>query len=314
MRRPFAFLPLATLLLAGVAHAEPSGLSLPNILQSGRVQPIDAVTFAQSDIPDAKAIPVYDDGTQIPADQNLPGEGPEAALALEKSQRGDETNEKARRRMSYRMDKSKNFLPAANPIMLEGLQNIVPLTPTLWDMQHVIEDFEANSNGEQKGIVVFLKTEFCHRNAGRLCSVTTAALEKRSTPLLRQFRVYGAWIKELALEHIAPEDVPKIVTWHDNLINTYGFKQGPGARVVVLVKRADGQWVQAASNAQELGLYISEFEANGGKTPGLENLLQSALTEQAGLQNVSPHSLEKTPEREDGTQPTVIDTILDFIF
>ena len=146
--------------------------------------------------------------------------GPDAALALEKSLRGSET----RGRRST----------GASPVDLERCRNITQMSPDLWTKEDILADFERTRTEDQVGVVVFVKTELCHGNRFRLCAVTTAALEKQATAILEHYKVYGAWIKSNP-EHTGQE----WRKWEREVIREYGFVQGPGARIVVLVPYGD---------------------------------------------------------------------------
>lgn len=198
---------------------------------------------AQEDVPLQESVTV----TAAAAD-----EGPSAALAFEKRFRGENNHWK--------------------PIPLEKCQNIRELTEELWSKKHVLADFAKFRTKGQAGAIVIIKTEFCCEDS-RLCAVTTACMEKKSTPLIGRFRVYAGWIKN----HPNHEAGSRI-QWDQNVIDEYGFVQGPGARVVVLVPTVDGdksyQWF---SDATDLGLSLSDFENNHGQAPKLEQLLAEAV-------------------------------------
>jgi hypothetical protein len=115
------------------------------------------------------------------------------------------------------------------------------MSQTLWTPSQLSADFETRmaplaSFQRKKGIIVVLKTERCATKLARLCSVTTAAIEKRSTPLLAEFEIYGLELKprdrddppgSLAIE--TGDDA-----WKNDAVRQYGFRQGPGATIVVL--------------------------------------------------------------------------------
>lgn len=180
-------------------------------------------------------------------------EGPGIALEFEKSFR-DLNNRR----------KSK-------PVRFENCENITMLTKDLWSKKHVLSDFKATRTEEQIGVIVFVKTEYCCKGS-RLCAVTTACMEKKSTPLVGRFKVYGGWIK-----NNPDHPIEEWNEWDQQVIKEYGFQQGPGARIVVYVPTWDGKMFQWQSNATKLGFSRSTFERNEGKTPKLERLLQNAL-------------------------------------
>ena len=74
------------------------------------------------------------------------------------------------------------------------------MTDSLWTPAQLCADFQKRMStiaerNRKKGIIVLLKTERCATKVSRACTITTAALEKRSTPLVAQFLVYGVQIK-----------------------------------------------------------------------------------------------------------------------
>ncbi len=181
-------------------------------------------------------------------------EGPNAALEFEKSFRDLENAKKSK------------------PIQLQQCENITELTKELWSKEHVLADFEENRTPDQIGVIVFLKTEYCCRGS-RLCAVTTACMEKKSTPLVGQFRVYAGWIKN-NVDHPKEE----WSEWDKEVIKEYGFVQGPGARVVVMLPLDDGEIHESRSTATKLGFGKKTFEKHEGETPKLKNWLEDALT------------------------------------
>ncbi|GIW55626.1 MAG: hypothetical protein KatS3mg082_2030 [Nitrospiraceae bacterium] len=190
---------------------------------------------------------------QAPSAVSPSAEGPGAAMAFEKSFRGEGNSD------------------TWKPIPFEQCSHITPLTEELWSKKHVLTDFKRNRTPDQIGVIVFVKTEYCC-DGSRLCAVTTACMEKKSTPLIGRFRVYGGWIKNHPdyREHGRAE-------WDQQVIHEYGFVQGPGARVVVMVPTFDGLMYQWFSNASELELSLSEFERDEGRTPALEKFLAEAV-------------------------------------
>ena len=159
----------------------------------------------------------------------------------------------------------------SKPVHLNQCKNITELTDKLWSKKDVLTDFKKHRTEGQIGVIVFLKTEFCC-DGSRLCAVTTACLEKQSTPLVSRFRVYSGWIKN-------HPDLPdrNWSSWDDQVIEEYGFVQGPGARVAVMVPTWDGKMYQWHSNATRLELSQSEFEQRQGRTPALERFLAEAI-------------------------------------
>jgi hypothetical protein len=178
-------------------------------------------------------------------------EGPSAALAFEKSFRGEKDDGK--------------------PVPLDACQNIRQLTEEFWSKKHVLTDFKQFHTAGQVGAIVIVKTEFCC-DGSRLCAVTTACMEKKSTPLIGRFRIYAAWIKN-SPEH----EGSSRNQWDQAVIDEYGFIQGPGARIVVMVPTFDGKMYQWFSNASDLGLSLADFESNHGRTPELERFLAEAV-------------------------------------
>ena len=197
---------------------------------------------------DAQALPRID--AEV-ATGEWTDEGPSAALAFEKSFRGENHDGKA--------------------VPLNACQNIRQLTEKFWSKKHVLTDFKQSRTEGQVGAIVIVKTEFCC-DGSRLCAVTTACMEKKSTPLIGRFRVYAAWIKNSA-DHKAG----RRNQWDQAVIEEYGFIQGPGARIIVMVPTFDGKMYQWFSNASDLGLSMEDFESNQGRTPELERFLTEAL-------------------------------------
>ena len=115
-----------------------------------------------------------------------------------------------------------------------------------------------------------LKTEYCHQNNFRGCAVTTAAFEKRATPLIKNFRVYAAWVELLNPDR---EKVAGMQKWLNEVRDFYDFDQGPGANVFIFVPGRPRE----NSDALRLGLSETEFETNGGRVPKLEAWLKSFL-------------------------------------
>jgi hypothetical protein len=177
--------------------------------------------------------------------------GPDAALAFERSFRRENN--------------------AWKPVPLDQCRNIQPLTEELWSKKQVLTDFKRFRSKGQVGAIVIVKTEFCCEDS-RLCAVTTACMEKKSTLLVERFRVYAGWIK-----NHSDDEADSRISWDQKLIDEYGFIQGPGARIVVMVPTGDGTMYQWFSDASELELSLSEFESSQGRTPKLERFLAEAL-------------------------------------
>jgi len=218
------------------------------------------VSFTFPHRADAQALPVVaaDRSTQKPTE-----EGPSAALAFEKRFRRDND--------------------AGKPVPLEECQNIRPLTENFWSKKQVLSDFEQCRTEGQIGAIVIVKTEYCCDDS-RLCAVTTACMERKSTPLIGQFRIYAAWIKN-SPDHQGG----KRNQWDQAVIEEYGFNQGPGARIAVMVPKSDGKMAQWFSTASDLRLSSEDLDRNLGRTPELERFLAKAVKHAAG--DVPDHSV-----------------------
>lgn len=180
-------------------------------------------------------------------------QGPAAALGFERSFRDPQ------------------YYGDSKPIELGDCSNITELTTDLWSKKDVLRDFKRHRTDDQIGVIVFVKTEICC-GGSRLCAVTTACMEKKSTPLVGRFRVYGGWIKENP-DHTGEQ----WSDWEANVINEYGFVQGPGARVVVMVPTWDGKMYQWESDATDLELSQWDFQRREGRTPALDEFLATAV-------------------------------------
>lgn len=125
----------------------------------------------------------------------------------------------------------------------------------------------------------------CHQRT-QTCATTNPALEKRSTDLLRHFRIYGAWIKA------NPDHRGSAWQTGERLvIQEYDFKQGPGAKIAVF---SPGQADRYEIDAQTLKLYTGPFEQMNGEAPLLEKFLQDVLEDVSNHQRPSaaePQSL-----------------------
>jgi hypothetical protein len=115
------------------------------------------------------------------------------------------------------------------------------------------------------------------RGYGRQATEHVAALEKQSTPLVREFALYGVQLK--SRDHDDPPGSLAIEqgsdAWKNEAAGEYGFRQGPGATLVVL-SPVDGAKIES-SDAYRLHLYELAFLAEAGRTPELERFLRTAL-------------------------------------
>lgn len=198
--------------------------------------------------------------------------GPKAALEFELSYRGEHAPASSKGRP----------YPDAEGIPFEDTANIIPMTATLWRPEALVADFqrrmaEVPAAQRKKGIIVMLKTERCCTSAARLCSVTTAALEKRAAPLAAEFEIYGAWIKPR--DNDQPAGTRKIETgadaWKNDAAGVYDFRQGPGAKLVFL-DPTDGTQIDR-TDANTLQLIEPNLVKNEGRTPLLDAELQRML-------------------------------------
>jgi hypothetical protein len=168
-----------------------------------------------------------------------------------------------------------DWYPDAKGIPFTDTANITPMTGSLWTPAQLIADFQrrmasVRSTDRKKGIIVMLKSERCCTKGFRACTVTTAALEKRSTPLIADFLIYGAWIKPRDGDN--PPGSLNIETgadsWKNEAAREYQFMQGPGA-TLVFINPDDGSKIER-TDALELDLFEKPFLANEGRTPKLE--------------------------------------------
>jgi len=180
-------------------------------------------------------------------------EGPDAALAFEHEYRDPD-----------------NF-NASRPIRFGECKHVTELNRELWSKKEVLTDFKKHRTNDQVGVIVFVKTEYCCTGS-RLCAVTTACLEKKSTPLIGRFRIYGGWIK-----NHADRDEEAWSEWDRQVVEEYDFIQGPGARIVVMVPLWNGKMYQWQSTATDLELDGTAFDRRDGETPELERFLQTAI-------------------------------------
>lgn len=156
------------------------------------------------------------------------------------------------------------------------------MTYNLWTPKELVADFHRRMTNmpeasRKKGIIVVLKTERCATKWFRGCSVTTAALEKRSTPLAADFAIYG--VQLLPRDHDNPPGSLKIESgldaWKNDAAGEYKFEQGPGA-TIVLLDPDDGSVIESTTAAR-LQLTEAAFTRQQGRTPMLESFLQRGL-------------------------------------
>ena len=193
--------------------------------------------------------------------------GPTAAIRLEREYRG---------KMQGTVEEP--YFPGGRPIPFKEMTNIEPLTQTLWLQTDVEANFVAlretlrgqdpQAARQLKGVMVIVKTERCQQ-IFRSCATTTAALEKQSTVLLKNFKIYGAWI-EMNPDHRGSA----WKKWEQKVIREYDFKLGPGPKICVFFP---GREKRYEADAKKLDLYIGPFEKLNGKTPLLEKFLERAL-------------------------------------
>ncbi len=197
--------------------------------------------------------------------------GPAAALDFSRSYRGE----------AYKPDELTCY-PEAVGVPFADCENIIPMNASLWTPEQLSADFHRRMatlppHERKKGIIVLLKTERCAPKAVRFCTTTTAALEKRSTPLAAEFLIYGVLLKPR--DRDIPPGSLKIETgsdaWKNDVAGEYRFRQGPGATVAFL-HPADGSLVDC-TDAARLGLSERKFHQNAGRTPELHVMLQTVL-------------------------------------
>lgn len=198
-------------------------------------------------------------------------EGPAAALAFARAHRNER----------YAPGELHCY-PGAVGVPFSECANIVPMTEALWRPEQIRADFEWRMQGvpaaeRKRGIIVLLKTERCATKIARLCTVTTAALEKRSTPLAGEFLIYGVWLKPRDGDD--PPGTLKIETgaeaWKNEAAGRYGFVQGPGATLAMIDPR-NGEILER-TDAVKLRLFEAEFRRNKGRTPVLHAMLEGVL-------------------------------------
>ncbi|HVE12842.1 MAG TPA: hypothetical protein VNI01_05570 [Elusimicrobiota bacterium] len=204
-----------------------------------------------------------------------PADGPEAALELERGYRGKKNPDYKpcehgdKPHAPVRRKREEEAYPDAKPVPFAGLRNIAPMSPELWRAADLEKDFAKNKGEGQEAILIIVKTELCRLNEHRVCAAATAVLEKRATPALAKFKIYGAWIKANPAN-----DTAALRRWEEDVAETYQFRQGPGANLIVLVPGVGRPFM---SSAQELGLTVDELETNKGQAPKLERFLNEAL-------------------------------------
>jgi hypothetical protein len=172
--------------------------------------------------------------------------------------------------------------PDAVGVPFADCENIIPMTANLWTPKQISADFRRRmealpASERKKGIIVLLKTERCAPKISRLCTTTTAALEKRSTPLAAEFLIYGVLLKPR--DHDRPAGSLKIETgqdaWKNDAAGEYQFKQGPGATLAFLDPSDDSQVEH--TDAAHLKLTEENFQRNEGRAPELHAKLQEIL-------------------------------------
>jgi hypothetical protein len=197
-----------------------------------------------------------------------PDTGPTAALIFAMAYRGD----------TY-VQGALHCYPGAKGIPFSDTGNIVPMTGLLWMPVELVADFQLRMAGKlerdrKRGIIVMLKTERCCTTEFRACTATTAALEKRASPLVADFLIYGAWIKPRDGDN--PPGSLKIEqgseAWKNNAAGCYRFKQGPGA-TLVFIDPVDASII-GRSDALKLGLTEPELLAKRGHTPKFDTKLK----------------------------------------
>jgi len=198
-------------------------------------------------------------------------EGPASALAFAEAYKGE-------RVAANQLD----CFPDACGVPFAACEHIIPMTATLWTPKQIIADFQTRADSLSPrdwpiGIIVLLKTERCATKAFRGCSITTAALEKRSTPLAKRFLIYGLQLKPR--DNDTPPGSLKIETgvdaWKNDAAGEYQFQQGPGATLVFLDPITGA--VIEHTDAARLGLMEGKFLAAQGETPLLHKTLQAVI-------------------------------------
>lgn len=208
-----------------------------------------------------------DEGPEKPAEKY----GPAAAVAFARGYRGE--GYKPQAELCY---------PDAVGVPFADCENIIPLTENLWTPQQLSADFRRRMAAlppaeRKRGIIVLLKTERCAPKIMRACTTTTAALEKRSTPLAAEFLIYGVLLRPR--DHDVPAGTLKIETgadaWKNDAAGQYFFKQGPGATLAFIDPNSGAMFDH--TNAVLLNLIDVDFQASGGVTPVLHEKLAEIL-------------------------------------
>lgn len=197
--------------------------------------------------------------------------GPAAALQFAQGYRGD----------VYTANTLYCY-PDAVGVPFGDCENILPMSAVLWTPKQIRADFERRMAAlppveRKKGILIMLKTERCAPKSLRACTVATAALEKRATPLAAEFLIYGMLLKPR--DNDKPVGSLKIETgldaWKNDAAGEYDFKQGPGATLAFL-SPTDGAQI-AHTDATTLHLTEREFQKNKGETPLLHAKMKEVL-------------------------------------
>jgi hypothetical protein len=209
-----------------------------------------------------------------PSDTFLPESkyGPAAALMFAGRYRGDATAPDV-----------LHCYPAAIGVPFDDCENIVTMTAALWKPAELTNDFQRRmaalpAEQRKRGIIVLLKTERCATKWLRACTVTTSALEKRSTALAEDFLIYGVLLKPRDNDK-PPGSLPiesGADAWKNDAAGEYQFTQGPGA-TLASIDPSDGA-VFKRTDAVALDLIEREFLKNGGNTPKLHSMLEEVLT------------------------------------
>jgi hypothetical protein len=172
--------------------------------------------------------------------------------------------------------------PDAKGIPFSDTAHITALSVSLWTPSDLVADFQRRMRAGtlpsgKKAILVLLKTERCATKEARFCSVTTAALEKASAPLARDFEIYGVQLKPR--DGDTPPGSKGIETgadaWKNEAAGVYGFVQGPGATLVFLDPRTGSRL--ARTDAFALDLNERAFLASHGRAPKLEAVMREVL-------------------------------------
>lgn len=197
--------------------------------------------------------------------------GPAAALAFANQYRG-----------SKYVKGALHCYPEAIGVPISETENIIPMTSSMWTPKQLSADFRQRiealpEKGKKKGIIVMLKTERCATKAFRACTVTTAALEKRSSPLVGHFLIYGVMLEPRDNDN--PPGSLSIETgenaWKNEAAGTYKFLQNPGA-TLAFINPESGEIIEI-TNSKNLNLTERMFIDQAGHTPDLEWKLEEIL-------------------------------------